>query len=329
VEKFDLKDRKILYHLNLDSRQSFRSIGRKVGLSKDIVASRVKRLQKLGIIRNFRTRISLTPLGYNIVRNYYVFQNINPSIRKEIIDYFISNQITMAVISLEGSYDLLVITQDKNMLKIKSFFDQFLTKYRDYILKQASSIYLKSSWFDLSFLLKDKDEIKETKNIIDERKIPEANNKIKEINIDDLDYKILRNLAINSRIPSTELAMKTKSTVSIIQYRIKKLIKSNIIKGYGVGLDLRKLGYRFYHVDLTLKDLSKRAQIINYICKNPNLCCIEEAIGHSSDLELEFFFNNTEILHNIMDNLTMKFPNCIKNYDFFCYLDSYKSVYME
>ena len=44
MEKIDVKDRKILYQLANDSRQSFRSIGRKVGLSKDIVASRVKRL---------------------------------------------------------------------------------------------------------------------------------------------------------------------------------------------------------------------------------------------------------------------------------------------
>ena len=30
MEKIDLKDRKILYHLDLNSRESFRSIGKKV-----------------------------------------------------------------------------------------------------------------------------------------------------------------------------------------------------------------------------------------------------------------------------------------------------------
>jgi len=57
MEKLDLKDRKILYELDLNSRQSFRSIGRKVGLSKDIVASRVKKLQEEGIIIRFNTLI--------------------------------------------------------------------------------------------------------------------------------------------------------------------------------------------------------------------------------------------------------------------------------
>jgi DNA-binding Lrp family transcriptional regulator len=50
LKNLDLKDRKILYELDLDSRQSFRSIGKKVGLSKDTVASRIKSLIQDGII---------------------------------------------------------------------------------------------------------------------------------------------------------------------------------------------------------------------------------------------------------------------------------------
>jgi len=59
MEKLDLKDKKILYELDIDSRQSFRSIGRKVGLSKDVVASRVKKLQEIGIIKRFFARYDL------------------------------------------------------------------------------------------------------------------------------------------------------------------------------------------------------------------------------------------------------------------------------
>jgi DNA-binding Lrp family transcriptional regulator len=53
MEKLDVKDRKILYHLDLDSRQPFSQLGKKVGLSKDLVAYRVKKLHERGIIKNF------------------------------------------------------------------------------------------------------------------------------------------------------------------------------------------------------------------------------------------------------------------------------------
>ena len=59
----DVKDRKILYQLDVNSRQSFRSIGRKVGLSKDAVFRRIKRLQEEGIIIRFITLFDYLRLG--------------------------------------------------------------------------------------------------------------------------------------------------------------------------------------------------------------------------------------------------------------------------
>jgi len=47
----DLKDRKILYELDLNARQSLNEIGKKVGLNKDSVAYRIKRMEDEGIIK--------------------------------------------------------------------------------------------------------------------------------------------------------------------------------------------------------------------------------------------------------------------------------------
>ena len=41
----DLKDRKILYELDRDSRRSFSQIGKNVGLKKDVIAYRIKKLE--------------------------------------------------------------------------------------------------------------------------------------------------------------------------------------------------------------------------------------------------------------------------------------------
>ena len=76
MEKLDLKDRKILYHLDFDSRQSFRAIGKKVGLSKDVVTDRVKKLVENGIIKNFYTVINPLKIGFISVRFTILFQNI-------------------------------------------------------------------------------------------------------------------------------------------------------------------------------------------------------------------------------------------------------------
>ena len=66
----DLKDRKILYQLDLNCRQSNTQIGKKVGLSKEVVNYRINRMEKEGIIIRYWTEIDLFKLGYNIFRIY-------------------------------------------------------------------------------------------------------------------------------------------------------------------------------------------------------------------------------------------------------------------
>ena len=61
--KIDLKDRKILYELDLDCRQSNTQIGKKVGLTRDVVAYRIKRMEEEGVITNFWTAINTFKLG--------------------------------------------------------------------------------------------------------------------------------------------------------------------------------------------------------------------------------------------------------------------------
>jgi len=72
--KIDLKDRKILYELDADCRKSNTYIGKRVGLKKDVVAYRIKRMQDEGIIRNFWTAVNTFKLGYQVFRIYINFQ---------------------------------------------------------------------------------------------------------------------------------------------------------------------------------------------------------------------------------------------------------------
>ena len=109
MEKLDLKNRKILYQLDLNSRQSLSQVGKKVGLHKDVVAHRVKNLQEKGVIVRFNTIIDTLKLGYICMRFYFNYQYITPEIKKEIIDHFVNFKRTQVVVSLEGGVDLVIL----------------------------------------------------------------------------------------------------------------------------------------------------------------------------------------------------------------------------
>lgn len=62
----DRTDWKLLDELQLDARQSFSELGRRVGLSQPAVAERVKALESAGIIRGYRVDVDREKLGFTI-----------------------------------------------------------------------------------------------------------------------------------------------------------------------------------------------------------------------------------------------------------------------
>jgi Lrp/AsnC family leucine-responsive transcriptional regulator len=60
----DETDRKLLEVLHANARASFAALGEAVGLSAPSVHARVKRLERLGVIRGYRVVVDPAPLGF-------------------------------------------------------------------------------------------------------------------------------------------------------------------------------------------------------------------------------------------------------------------------
>ena len=319
MEKLDLKDRKILYYLDINSRQSFASIGKKVGLHKDSVADRVKKFQDKGIIINFFTKVYGSTLYKGTsFRCYFSFQNITPDIKKEIINYLVESKYTITVRSLEGNYDILFFIMTESNSKAYSFWDKLMENYREYFSKKEFHGIYHESTYDYLFLLDEKDYKKENRKAMYQWYYDE---KIEKLN--DLDYKIIRLISQNSRLPAIEIAKKLNSTAVTITNRIEKLRKLEIIKGFQVNINWPKIGYYIYKVDIELKKSKELNKIIKYVEENPNLVWYFKSIGYV-DLEFGFILNNVYQLHKIMEDLSIKFPDTIKNYTYFSVTKTHK-----
>ena len=64
--KIDDLSLKILQHLQKNARTTFAEIGREVGLTSPAVAERVKKMEDVGIIENYKTMVSHTQLGFQL-----------------------------------------------------------------------------------------------------------------------------------------------------------------------------------------------------------------------------------------------------------------------
>jgi DNA-binding Lrp family transcriptional regulator len=315
MEKLDLKDRKILYHLDFDSRQSFRSLGKKVGLSKDIVTSRVKKLQENGIIKGFFAMVDYFKLGYSVFRFYFSFQNVTTELKKEIIDFFMNEKYVGTVKTLEGNYDLLVAILVKNYPEAQSFWQKTLKRYGKYFSKRVFNPFSQEDSFAYSFLLDEK--------INRPTRIYQCLDSGERVEIDDLDFQIIKLLIKNARMSTVDMTKALDSTSTAIHYRLKKLMESKIIISYRLHIDFTRLGYYVYKVDIELSQFDQMDKILGYIESIPNLICIMKTIGYV-DLEVSFLLNNSYQLNQIMEDISSRFPDAIKNYSYYIGIKTYK-----
>ncbi|MFE3845307.1 winged helix-turn-helix transcriptional regulator [Thermoplasmatota archaeon] len=315
----DLRDRKILFYLLQDSRQSLKSLGKKVGISRELASYRIRRLINKKIIKNFTVDVYNEKLGYSLVNYYYKFTNISPNIKDEIINFFINNKYTTYVSSIEGIYDFQVEFFMGDPHEFESLFDEIKRKYHNYLSIEGVETWIRGEYFNYPFLLNDK---------INTVKSSGGGWGDNLDSISDLDFKILTVLAKDSRIPTKKIANKMNSTVSIINYRIKNLIKKRIILSYTINVDWPKIGYRWFHLRINLSDYGKKNDVVKHIRKNPHLIRILKGLVQKTDIHCTFLLKNVEQLRAITEEISSKFPNIITNYQFYSAFNLHKQHYM-
>jgi DNA-binding Lrp family transcriptional regulator len=316
--ELDYKDKKILYYLSINSRQSFSKIGKKVGLHRNNVIKRVNKLKKKGVIFKYFTHFDPTKLGYNIVRFYFVFQYITPNIKRQIIKEFVDNKYTFSVNSCEGNINLSIYFLIKNIYNFQKLWDKIYNKYRDYFSKTYFSFWCNAYYYNYTFLIDDK-----TQNRMDINNVMRFGGGTT-TDIDDLDMKLLRIIFSNARLPTLTIAKKLEVTTATINNRMRILEKKGVINGYCIWINFSELDYNLYKLDIYLKDSNLKKKINDYIVDNPHIRSHYISLGYSADLEYEIILKNVNQLHEFMERVMIKFPNIIKNYTYFHSLKNHK-----
>ncbi len=313
----DKKDKRILYELDRNARQSLSQIGKKVGLPKNVVSYRIKRLESRGVIRGYYTVVDASRLGYFSIRLYLSFQNTTPKVEKQILDHFIKNSRTWWVASAKPLYDATIIMWVNDIKEFYTFWEQTLKSYGRYFRESLYSIYVQAVHYNYEYLI-------DRKTKQDKPDIVGGN---KRSGIDELEMRILRRLAGNAKTPLTVIAKELSVSVKKIQYRLKKLMENKIIIGFRTNIDLAKIGFHNYRLNLYLSDHSQKKKIDYYIAQNPYLIYINRAIGHA-DLEYELHFRNMDEFHKFIDDIKNRFSESIRNYDYFIFKKVHKEQFM-
>jgi Lrp/AsnC family leucine-responsive transcriptional regulator len=308
IYKLDKKDKKILYELDKNARQSNSSIAKIVGLSKEIVNYRIKNMEKANLILRYSTIIDFFKLGLRKFKLYLKLRNANKEKIEEIGSYFNNHQKTEWVVICSGRWDIVANFIVNDVSEFDEEVQKVLNKYSIYIQEKATITTLHLSHATREFL-------SENEKIQKKYIYYKVNGTIEKI--DNIDIEILKILSNNARYPVTEIAKKIKSTSRITSYRIKNLEKKGIILAYKITLNPRKIGNIFCKAIFYLGNITNKRlnEFMNY-CHNIKQAVWPQRVLGAWDIELDVEVKGYEEFNDLLLDIKEKFSDIIINNDF-------------
>lgn len=304
--KIDLKDKKILYELDRNSRQSNKQIAKKVGLSEQVVGNRIRRLQELGIIEYFFVKTNPSVLGFMHIKVYFRLHNITITKEAELIADLNSKNNIYWFSSLRGKYDLVISIYVKNVSDFSKKYEEIFGKWQEYIFEKNIIILESAFTYTRAYFIPGK-ESEETVYTIGEEQ---------EIQLDRTDNEILKILNIDGRKPLVDIAKQLKVSADTINYRINHLKNKGVITGFGVKIDYKKLNNQYSIIFLKLLNMNSRKykKLETLATINKNVIIFIKTIGNH-DIELEIETTNNKELDELMKILKDNFVSEIKDYE--------------
>lgn len=313
----DLKDKKILLELDLNSRTSFSSIAKKVNLSKEVVNYRINRLIENKVITNFTCIIDYSKINVLAFRTFLKLCNLEKEKFEEILNYLKKvSQIGWGV-TIIGRWDINFIFWCRDVSEFSIFWKNFYEKYGRFIEEKHTHI---NDWYYLypkAFLV--------SKYLGDMPVYNYFKNTNEKINLSNTDLKILSLLAKNSRMKITDISKEVGLSETTIFSKIKSLEKKKIILSYNIGVDINKLGYKYFKLHLNFKDFNiKRFNDFLGFCQyNENIWSSANLIG-GDDIELDIYIENEEKYMIFLNEIRSRFSDLIKNYETIKYYEEFK-----
>lgn len=306
--KLDLKDKKIFYLLTENSRLRPQEIASRVGLSKNAVTYRIKRLVKAGYIERFMPITNFQKFG---VYSYDLFIKIRANSEEEnkIKKYFENHPNVIWATTLFGKWDLFVQIAAKDVNDFGKVFEEITIflghDLENYEVKHPiRRIKIDRKIFDFE---------KETKY-----KFKPADTGEEVVELDELDKKILRNLNTKNGLASyREVGKAIGVSLETTRNRMLSLLKNGVIVRYAPEINYGKLGLGTYLVVINFHYLTKESikEIYSYINHRKEIRIAFETLGKQ---EIYFYatVGSLKDLENLIKNIRNEFYETILAIDY-------------
>lgn len=314
--KLTVKDRRLLYYLSKNSRESSGKLGKLVGISRGAVDYKIQRFKEENIITNFSSVINPVAMGHT---SFSMLIKLSKNLQKndEIFRYFVNHPCSLWAISLSGTYDLFIefavkdLEQLVEIIKgIKSTLGESLNYYEVHLVQET---------------IKVEHLISDIYKGLKLEGIPVQKRALKEKELDLTDRKILSVVSKDSSLKLTDIAKKIGSKWDIVRYRMKQMEEAGVIIKYFPEINLKKLGYTEFICKISAHNVNDGVfkSIKNQIKENRNVTYSFVNIN-SMDIILNCAFERIDGLDSFLSDLQEKFKEYISRIDYYIVRENLK-----
>ena len=300
----DLIDKKLLYALDTDCRQSASQLGRKLKIHRNVVLYRINKLEKEGIIRGYFTEIDIKKLGYHSFRILLKLGNYTTVERERLITFVNTCKEVMWFMECEGRWNLDIVTGWKTTSAFEEFHEKLHNQFNSIIEEEEIGMLMQIEHFLKDYFIT-------SKRVTNPHRAFEE----KEVSTDEKDYAILRIVAEHATIRIVELAQKTKMSINTVKDRLKRLEKEKIIFGYRPFIDTQATGYSYYKIFVTLKNYDEKMLLSfkTFFKTNPHTVYLTKYITGAT-LDIEIHLPNNAALQKLEEEARKQYGKIIKDW---------------
>lgn len=302
METLDSLDRRVLFELDRDARQSFSELARKLRQGRDRIEYRVERLIERKIITRFTASVNLYRLGFTIFKSYLRLENDKAQVA-EFVRHLRAHPRVYWLALCDGSWDLIIAVFARSPMEFHEIHSEILSKFNPLVLNFNAYTLVDLRIYNRSYLTN------RAGDYVVVGGAPE------QVEIDRLDFNILRLLSKDARQAVSDMADRLNVSPQVIRYRIERLERRMILTGYRIDIDLSRLSMLFFKTQFFLRnyELSLRNRLKEIAAANPNITSYIEQIG-DCNVELELEVDDYPQYSRIIDEIRGEHSKLVRNF---------------
>ncbi len=308
---------KVLSALDFRARHPLSDLAAQSGVSKQLLSYHLKKLQERGVIRGFYPMIDCRRLGFFYCRLAVRLRGNDPELRKALGAYVKDHPRLFWAMRLGGHLDYFFVYWTQTLAEFECVVSTFLHLFGHYIERRIENIVNNVVHLSYNFTGSQR-----------ARQIFELKETSTRDSLDELDYKILKVLSHNARLPNVQIAEEVGVSAMHVSRRITSLEQRLIIVGYRPIVDFDVLGCKYMKLFVNLRHQGEAyEQLLADFRKMPEVIYIVHGVAMPGDLDIEIVLEESDSVPAFMERLQSRHKGIIMNYEYLSYSNLLKVNY--